>query len=91
MPSNTLKSLPESIVANITNNLQISKTQQFPSLSDVSELLHVATAFLELTILIELRDRRGDIYRYNNICNKMCFKKKQTSMNIKRKKQLDLS
>ena len=48
---------PESILANITNNLQISKTQQFLSLFDVSETVaNVATAFLELTILMELRE-----------------------------------
>lgn len=54
---NTLKYPPESILANITNNLQISKTQQSLSLFDVSETVaNVATAFLELIILMELRE-----------------------------------
>lgn len=48
---NTLKYSPESILANITKNLQISKT-----LFCVSETIaNVATAFLELTIFMELR------------------------------------
>ena len=48
---NTLKYSPESILANITKNLQIFKT-----LFGVSETIaNVATAFLELTIFMELR------------------------------------
>lgn len=60
------------------------KPNIFPSLLDISETVaNVTTAFLEL---LSLETSRGDTYKYNN----MCYKKKQTSMNVKRKKQLDL-
>lgn len=64
------------------------KPSIFPSLLDISEIVaNVTTAFLELLSLLNLETSRGDTYKYNN----MCYKKKQTSMNVKRKKQLDLS
>lgn len=79
---------PGSSPANITNNLQVSQTSIFPSLFAISETIaNVTTAFLEVLSLLNLETSRGDTYKYN----KMCYNKKQTSMNVKRKKQLDLS